>query len=148
MKQHALAALVVLAAAAAWTPFSSNAQPLREPKVLLLDQSSEELIDAASAKAVLEAKVPAKVWKVYPQNRWTFLSQVTGGMTAQGICVVSARVVLLPRTSAVRAVLWRPKEVATAFDAKPGATLAECKALARDKLETATAAVVDSLVRN
>ena len=55
MKQHALAALVVLAAAAAWTPFSSNAQPLREPKVLLLDQSSEELIDAASAKAVLEA---------------------------------------------------------------------------------------------
>ena len=134
MKQHAPAALVVLAAVAALTAVAATTQPLREPKSMLLDQSSEELIDASAAKALVEAHVPAKVWKLYPRAHWTFLSQVTGGMTTDGNCVVSARVVLLPRTGTVRAVLWRPKEVATAFDAKPGATLDQCKALARAKL--------------
>lgn len=149
MKKHALAALLALTAASAalWSA-PAAAQPVREPKSMLLDLSSEALIDAEGAKALVRENVPAKVWKLYPEGRWTFLSQVAGGVTEDGICAVTARVVLLPRTGTVRAVLWRPKQTATTFDAKAGATAGECKALARDKLKEATAAVVSALVKS
>lgn len=148
MKKHALAVLLAAAAASAplW-PTPAAAQALREPKTMLLDQSSETLIDAASAKALLKETVPAKVWKLYPEGRWTFLSQVAGGVTEDGICAVTARVVLLPRTGTIRAVIWRPLQVATAFDAKAGATAEQCRALARDKLKEATTAVVSALIK-
>ena len=133
--------LFALGAGAAW------AQPVREPKSLLLDSSSEALIDAESAKALLKESIPAKVWALYPEAKWTFLSQVEGGLTRDGVCVVTARVMLLPRTGTVRAVLWRPEKKASAFDAKPGATALECKALAREKLKEAIGAVVSSLVK-
>lgn len=125
----------------------AGAQPVREPKSLLLDLSTESLIDAESAKALVRENIPARVWKLYPEGKWTFLSQVEGGLTREGICVVTARVVLLPRTGTVRAVLWRPEKAATTFDAKPGATAEQCKALARDKLKEATGAVVSALVK-
>lgn len=126
---------------------AASAQPVREAKSLLLDLSAESLIDGDTARAMLKEGIPAKVWKVYPEGKWTFLSQVEGGVTREGICVVTARVVLLPRTGTVRAVLWRPEKRATAFDAKPGATPEDCKALAKDKLKEAIAAVVSSLVK-
>lgn len=141
-----IAALVV-ASVAALATVPAAAQPVREPKSLLLDLSAEALIDADSAQAMLREHIPARVWKIYPEGKWTFLSQVEGGITAAGICVVTARVVMLPRTAAVRAVLWRPEKSATAYDAKPGAGSEECKALARDKLKEATEAVVSSLVK-
>lgn len=124
------------------------AQPVREPKSLLLDLSSAQLIDSDSAKAMLREHIPAKVWTLYPEGKWTFLSQVEGGITAGGVCVVTARVVMLPRTGAVRAVLWRPERTATTFDAIPGGTLDQCKALARDKLKQSIDAVVSSLVKS
>lgn len=146
---HLPAALALVVATAAATAFTGAAlaQPVREAKSLLLDESSEVLIDAVSAKKLLEEGIPAKVWKLYPEGKWTFLSQVEGGFTRDGVCVVTARVVLLPRTDAVRAVLWRPKQKATAFDAKAGASPDQCKALARDKLKEAIAGVVSSLVK-
>lgn len=140
----AASALALLAATAFGT---ASAQPLREAKSLLLDLSAESLIDGDTARALLKEGIPAKVWKVYPEGKWTFLSQVEGGLTREGICVVTARVVLLPRTGTVRAVLWRPEKRATAFDAKPGASADECKALAKDKLKEAITAVVSSLVK-
>ena len=126
----------------------SAAQPVREPKSLLLDLSSAQLIDGESAKAMMREHIPAKVWTLYPEGKWTFLSQVEGGLTASGVCAVTARVVMLPRTGAVRAVLWRPEHAATTFDAIPGATLEQCRALARDKLKQSIDAVVSSLVKN
>ena len=125
----------------------ANAQPVREPKSMLLDLSSKALIDSEVAKAMLKEHIPAKVWKVYPEGKWTFLSQVEGGINGSGICVVTARVVMLPRTGAVRAVLWRPEQAATTFDALPGATAEQCQALAKDKLKQAIEAVVSSLVK-
>ncbi|MCU0969093.1 MAG: hypothetical protein MUF03_09785 [Rubrivivax sp.] len=138
----ALAALVPMLVAA-----PAAAQPVREPKSMMLDLSTELLIDAESAKALVRENIPARVWALYPEGKWTFLSQVEGGMTREGICVVTARVVLLPRTGTVRAVLWRPEKAATAFDAKPGATAEQCRSLAREKLKEATAAVVSALVK-
>ncbi|MBL8329240.1 MAG: hypothetical protein JNJ71_10340 [Rubrivivax sp.] len=148
MKMHALATLLALTSVIATLAVSpAAAQPVREAKSLMLDLSSEALIDAESAKKLVAENIPAKVWKLYPEGKWTYLSQVEGGLTAGGICVVTARVVVLPRTDAVRAVLWRPKQTATAFDAKPGATAEQCKALAREKLKEATTAVVSSLAK-
>lgn len=139
---------LVLAAAAALGAAAAMAQPVREARSMLLDLSSDALIDAEGAKALLKENIPARVWKLYPEEKWTFLSQVEGGLTREGICVVTARVVLLPRTAAVRAVLWRPQQRATAFDAKAGASADQCKALAKDKLKEATTAVVSALVKN
>jgi hypothetical protein len=144
MKQVFAALVVLLAVLGAG---SASAQSIREPKSLLLDLSTAALIDSDSATALLKENIPAKVWKVYPEGEWTFLSQVEGGITGAGICVVTARVVMLPRTSTVRAVLWRPEHAATAFDAQPGASADECKSLAREKLKQATAAVVSALVK-
>jgi hypothetical protein len=143
MKNRALAAAVALAALAV----PAAAQPVREPKSLLLNLSAEQLIDDATAKTMLQENIPARVWKLYPEGKWTYLSQVEGGLTKDGVCVVTARVVMLPRTGTVRAVLWRPEKVATVFDAKPGATPEQCKGLAREKLKEAIGGVVSSLAK-
>jgi hypothetical protein len=145
MKQ--LLAVLALVASTGLGAAAATAQPVREPKSLLLDLSSEALIDGDTAKGLLKEGIPAKVWKLYPEGKWTFLSQVEGGLTREGICVVTARVVLLPRTGTVRAVLWRPEKKAIAFDAKAGASADQCKALAREKLKEAIAGVVASLVK-
>jgi hypothetical protein len=136
-----------VAAVAALSVLPAAAQPVREAKSLLLDLSTPKLISSEDAKALVREMVPARVWALYPEGRWTFLTQVEGGVTPGGVCVVTARVVLLPRTATVRAVMWRPEQVATTFDAKPGATPDECKAVARTKLQEAITAVVSALVK-
>jgi hypothetical protein len=118
------------------------------PKPVLLDFSQESLIDQASAKAVLSEGISSRVWKVYPASKWGFVSQVQGGITAAGVCVVTARVMMVPLTQAVKAVLFRPEKTATAFDAAPGATVEQCRDLAKAKLVEATQAVVSSLVKS
>jgi hypothetical protein len=116
------------------------------PKANFVDHSSAMLIDAATAKGVMAEVVPAKVWKLYPANKWTFASQVEGGMKGT-TCVVSARVMLLPLTPTLKAVLFRPEKTATAFDALAGSDADACKAVAKDKLKEATEAVVSALVK-
>jgi hypothetical protein len=136
---------ILLATAALLTSAAAFAAP---PKTVLLDFSRDTLIDEASAKAVLGEGIPARVWKVYPASKWGFVSQVEGGITAAGICVVTARVMMVPLTQAVKAVLFRPEKTATAFDAVPGATEVQCRDLAKAKLVEATQAVVSSLVKS
>jgi hypothetical protein len=117
------------------------------PKTNLVDHSSALLIDAEAAKSVMAENIPAKVWAVYPASKYAFVSQVEGGLTANRTCVVAARVMLLPLTPAMRAVLFRPQKTATAYDAQPDSSTEQCRALARDKLKEATAAVVSTLVK-
>ena len=117
------------------------------PTTRLMDFSKETLISRESALAAMAEQIPAKVWRLYPASKWAFVSQVEGGLTAGGTCVVTARVMLLPLTQTLKAVLLRPEKVATAFDAQPGATADACTALARDKLKEATEAVVSALVK-
>jgi hypothetical protein len=140
-------ALVILVACIAAAPsvWAADATPAKGQRVLL-DLSSENLIDAASARSVVGEAIPASIWKLYPPRKWGFFSQVSGGFTADKICVVTARVMLAPLT-VTNGVIMRPAERAMAFDAKPNATQAECSALARAKLREATDAVVTSLVK-
>jgi len=126
------------------------AQVLAAPpsKAVLLDFSSEALMDAASAKAVLAEAIPAKVWKLYPVSKWGFVSQVEGGITSAGTCIVTARVMMVPLTQALKSVLFKPEKMATAFDAAPGATMDQCRQLAKGKLGEAAHSVVSSLVKS
>jgi hypothetical protein len=118
-----------------------------EPKLNLVDHSQGALIDAATAKKVMTDAVPAKLWKLYPANKWAMVSQVQGGLTSSNTCVVTARVMLLPLTPTVKAVMFRPEKTATAFDAAAGSNTEACKAVARDKLKEATTAIVSSVVK-
>ncbi len=117
------------------------------PKTNLMNFSNATLIETGAAKAVMAEIIPAKVWKLFPAKKYTFLSQVEGGLTADKSCVITARVMLLPLTATVGAVLMRPQKTATAFDVQPGSSTEQCQALARDKLKEATNAVVSGLVK-
>ena len=88
----------------------------------------------------------AKLAKLYPPAKWGFLSQVEGGLSGQ-TCVVTARVAMLPRTSPTRRLVWEPEKMSTTFDAKAGATAAQCSELARDKLKEALTSLMSSLVK-
>jgi hypothetical protein len=142
MNKIALVIAVTFVAAASQT---MAAETSAQKKRVLLDLSSEVLIDAASARSVVAEAIPASVWKLYPPRKWGFFSQVEGGFTTDKICVVTARVMLAPLT-VTNGVIMRPVKRAMAFDAKPNATHDECKAIARTKLREATDAVVSSLV--
>ncbi len=137
MKPAVLMMPVLLLSAAAWAA---------EPKTNFVDHSSGLLIDAAGAKAVMGENIPAKVWKAYPASKWAFVSQVEGGMKGT-TCVVAARVMLMPLTPTVKAVLFRPQKTATAFDAAANSSTDACKAMAKDKLKEASEAVVSALVK-
>ena len=132
-----------LAADAAAKP----AKKVSAPKTRYVDMSSSQApINAAGAIAVMSEAVPAKVWKLYPASKWAFVSQVEGGMTSAGVCVVTARAMLAPLTIANKVIL-HPEKMATTFDAQAGATREQCGALAKAKLKEAMEAVVSSLVK-
>ena len=118
------------------------------PAYLTQDHSNAQLIDKAALQAVWKAQLPdataRRLARLKPAAKWGFLTQVEGGFTADKTCVVTARVMLLPRSG--KSLLMKPDETATSFDAKAGATMEQCKALAQDKLGEAVAAVLSSQV--
>lgn len=118
------------------------------PKAQLIDHSNGNLIDNATAKGILADGIPAKLWKVYPASKWAFTSQVEGGVTASGTCVVTANVTMLPLSPTLKVPLYRPEKRATAYEAQAGAGTDQCKELARAKLKQALEGVVSSLVKN
>ena len=140
MKTLVAFALSLACAGTAW------AQSPAPAKLVLVDHSVERLIDTKSARAIVVEGIPARVWKLYPANKWGWASQVEGGMTGGNICVVTARVMVAP-LSASKKVLFRPHKMATTFDAIPNANAEQCQQLARDKLKEAVQGVVSSLVR-
>lgn len=116
---------------------------------LFVDDSSPILIDTARAVAVWQSHVDdnmrLRLQKVYPVSKWGFVSQVQGGFTNDGICVITARAVLVPRVLGSRLV-FKPQRSATAFASKPNATRDECRALAELKLKDAVGAVRSALI--
>jgi hypothetical protein len=141
-------ALLVMAACVAIAPtvLAADAKPAPKKRVLL-DLSSETLIDSDHAKALVAEAIPPAVWKIYPASKWGFFSQVVGGFTADKICVVTARVMLAPLT-VTNGIIVRPAARATTYDAKANITEDECRAIARSKLKEATESVVSSLVKS
>ena len=130
----------------AWA-LAGMAQAATPANAVLMDFSAASLIEPAASKEVLAEAVPAKVWRLYPASKWAFVSQVEGGITGAGVCVVTARVMLVPLTQTLKAPLFRPQKIATAFDAVSGATADQCRQTARAKLSEAAQSVVSSLVK-
>lgn len=137
---HLLAALMLGAAATAQAA---------DPKFITLDHSSEGVIDKASVQAIWKESLDGrllKLDKLYPAKRWGFVSEVEGGYTAAKVCVVTARVMMLPTTMAGKSLLFKPNKTATTFDAVPNATKEQCTELAKAKLKEAIGGVMSSLV--
>jgi len=118
------------------------------PVYLVMDHSTEAVMDKAGALAVWreqhDDKRLKRLAKLYPVAKWGFLSQVEGGFTADKACVITARAMLVPRSG--KRLLFVPTKTATAFDHQPGATVEQCRALARAKLGEAIVAVDSSLI--
>jgi hypothetical protein len=118
------------------------------PAYLVTDFSTEALMGKDQAlgiwKAQVDDKLVKRLNKLYPVSKWGFVSQVEGGFTTDKTCVVTARAMMLPRSG--KALQFKPAKSATAFDAKAGATIDDCKALASAKLTEAIDAVASSLL--
>jgi hypothetical protein len=152
MKRVVLPSLLVVAllGVAAGALAQADAPHSRDvKKTNLLDHSNSNLIDEATAKAVMLDHIPARVWKIHNPGAYAFLSQVEGGLNAQRTCVVTARVMVLPLTGTLNVPMWRPqpKMTATAFDAQPNSSSDACQSVAREKLKEATRAIVSGIVR-
>jgi hypothetical protein len=136
-----LAAAVLLSATAAFA---------KPPQYLIVDHSTEAVMDKANAmatwKAQLDEKRVARIAKLYPVGKWGFVSQVEGGFTPDKVCVITARAMLVPRIVANRLV-FKPEKSATTFGTVANATIDQCKALATDKLKEAITAVDSSLAK-
>ena len=54
----------------------------------LVDHSTSALIDSDTARSLLAEGIPARVWKVYPANKWGYVTEVEGGFTSAGMKTV------------------------------------------------------------
>jgi hypothetical protein len=127
---------------------SASAFAATLPEYLFVSRSSETLMDDATAKSLFAEIVSPKLAKLYPTGKWGFAAQVEGGITQANTCVVVARVMLLPRNqpTLTKLLLFKPEKMATAFDAIPNASAAQCKDLAKRKLREANQAMISALV--
>ena len=114
------------------------------PQYLSVDNSTQTLMDSATAKAMWNETLPARLVKLYPPKKWGFASEVEGGFNAAKTCIITARAMMLPARGKV--LVFTPTKMATAYDALPNATSDQCKALAKVKLKEAMQAVVAGLV--
>ena len=117
-----------------------------QPKPISVDKSASFLIDETTTEKLWNESLPARVKKLYPANRWRFVSDVGGGFTESKTCVVTARAMLLPMRG--KTVVFAPEKSATAFDAVPNLSKEQCQELARTKLKEAIGAVASALVKN
>jgi len=138
--QTALASVLLVA--------SAIAHAESPPDYLFVNRSAETLIDDATAKSLFGEIASAKLAKLYPTGKWGFAAQVEGGITPANTCVVTARVMLLQRNqpTLTKLLLFKPEKIATAFDAIPNASTAQCRDLATRKLREANQAMLAALV--
>ena len=111
---------------------------------LTVDHSSSALMDNATAQAVWRDHLPTKLTRLFPVKKWGFVSQVEGGFDDAKVCVVTARVMMMPRSG--KSLLFKPSHTATAFGSQAGATMQQCRELAKLKLHEAVGAVESKLL--
>lgn len=144
-----LAVTVTVTLMLATSAFAADPKPAKPPKPISVDQSASYLIDPAASEKLWEENLPAKVKKLYPTNKFRFVSEVGGGFNEAKTCIVSARAMMLPVVrlpiQGVKAI-YAPVKSATAFDAVPNLSREQCQELARSKLKEAIQSVASALV--
>ena len=111
---------------------------------LTLDHSTAALMDKATAQALWQEHLPAKLVKLYPIKKWGFVTEVEGGFDEARVCVITARAMMMPRSG--KTLVFQPARTATAFASQAGATMPLCRALAKAKLAEAIAAIESTLL--
>ena len=111
---------------------------------LTLDHSTATLMDKATAQALWQEHLPAKLVKLYPIKKWGFVTAVEGGFDEARVCVITARAMMMPRSG--KTLVFQPARTATAFASQAGATMPQCRALAKAKLAEAIAAIESTLL--
>ena len=111
---------------------------------LTLDHSTATLMDKATAQALWQEHLPAKLVKLYPIKKWGFVTEVEGGFDEARVCVITARAMMMPRSG--KTLVFQPARTATAFASQAGATMPQCRALAKAKLAEAIAAIESTLL--
>jgi hypothetical protein len=125
--------------------FAATPKP---PKPMSADSSANFLIDSSAAEQIWRDNTPARVMKLYPINKFRYVSDVTGGFTDSKTCVVAARAMLLPVVHLPvqgAKVVYAPVKAASAFDAVPNLTQAQCQDLAKAKLKEAVQSIAAAL---
>lgn len=145
--------LLLLAAASlaqAAPEAAAEAKPrkgLMAPRVhLTMDHSTASLMDKATADALWKKHLGARVAKLYPVPKWGFISQVEGGFDASKTCVLTARAMMVPRRG--KNLIFEPSKSATTFATQAGATVEQCRELAKTKLDEAIVSVRSSLLKD
>ncbi|MCV2370921.1 hypothetical protein [Roseateles oligotrophus] len=115
-------------------------------KYIIIDHSTAPWMDQAQAETIWLKTQSAKLIKLYPANKWGFLSQVEGGIDASKTCVITARTLMLPVKG--KDLLFKPAKSATTFGSQANSTIEQCKALATAKLDEAVQALGSALVPN
>ena len=131
----------LLAALLSMCAFSAFAAPA---PYLTIDHSSASLMDDATAQAVWREHLSTKLTRLYPVKKWGFVSEVEGGFDDAKVCVVTARVMMMPRSG--KTLVFKPSHTATAFGSQAGATMQQCRELAKLKLHEAVGAVESKLL--
>ncbi|MBS0447943.1 MAG: hypothetical protein JSR59_18555 [Proteobacteria bacterium] len=124
MALNRLAAALLLAGAAV-----AQAAPA---SYIIFDHSTTALIDAPTAEGLWKDHLPPALKRLYPVGKWGFASEVSGGFDDAKVCVVTARVLLLPRAG--KNLVFRPEKSATTFGSQADASPEQCRALAKSKL--------------
>lgn len=130
-----LAALLLTSASAAFAAPAAY---------LTIDHSTAALMDQATAQSIWQEHLPAKLTRLFSVKKWGFVSQVEGGFDDAKVCVVTARAMMMPRSG--KSLVFQPAHTATAFGSQAGATMPQCRDLARMKLKEAISAIESTLV--
>lgn len=144
----ALALLVVFGAAGVFG--SAHAQGslltrLTKRDYLIVNQAASGFgLDQKALDAVWKDEFPPQLGKLYPPRRWGFLAVIDGGIDARGLCVVTARASMLPRSGKV--LQFKPLRSAVTFDAQADLTREKCTALAAAKLDEAIEGMLQGIV--
>ncbi len=141
----ALAVLVALAAAGAAQAQTSVLARLTKRDYLIVNQAAPGFgLDQKALGAVWKEEFPPQIGKLYPPRAYGFLAVVDGGIDPKGLCVVTARASMLPRSGKV--LQFKPVRSAVTFDAQPDLTREKCAALATSKLDDAIQGMLHGIV--
>ncbi len=135
-------ALVVAGLAA--TAGSGQALAAKADYLIVNEAAPSFGLDEKSLIAVWKPEFPPQIPRLYPPRKYGFLGLVDGGIDPKGLCVVTARAIMLPRSGKV--LQFKPVRSAVVFDAQRDSTREQCTALAKAKLNAAIEGMLAGIV--
>jgi len=116
------------------------------PAYLVVDHSTEILMNQDKAQALWDADLSPKLAKLYPVKKWGFVTEVEGGFDNDKNCVITARTMLMPRNG--KTLSFKPAKTATTYGVQSASSLEQCQALAKTKLSDSISAVRSALLKD